>query len=332
VNIPLFAILLLLGALGHFLPGWTRPDLFFAVTVHPDFRTSDAARRILRRYRLIVWTAVAAALATQFAAGTEAAILISVAGFVCALADAHRQMLPHAATTSAIVEVDISATAEGFPGGWLTAILPSGSLAVLALWVVRHWERLPQRFPTHWNWYGPGRWVERTPAAVYGFLAMQAAISVVLVVMAWGILRWSRRVVASGPNAGVERRFRKLNVQLLVVMSYLPAVQAWLVFLRTGAPATVWALVVTVVAAVYVAVLIPYRQGGGRARRPAPGELPTGDRTPDACWKWGMFYFNPGDPSVFIAKRFGIGYTVNFGNRWTWVVLAGLVLLKVFLK
>jgi uncharacterized membrane protein len=39
-----------------------------------------------------------------------------------------------------------------------------------------------------------------------------------------------------------------------------------------------------------------------------------GDRTPDACWKLGIFYFNPADPSVFVARRFGIGYTFNFGN------------------
>jgi uncharacterized membrane protein len=42
-----------------------------------------------------------------------------------------------------------------------------------------------------------------------------------------------------------------------------------------------------------------------------------GDRTPDACWRWGLFYVNPADPSILIEKRFGIGYTLNFGNRWT---------------
>jgi uncharacterized membrane protein len=61
-----------------------------------------------------------------------------------------------------------------------------------------------------------------------------------------------------------------------------------------------------------------------------------GDRTPDACWKWGLCYVNPADPSILIEKRFGVGYTLNFGNRWTWVVLAlllvpvaaGLILLR----
>ena len=45
------------------------------------------------------------------------------------------------------------------------------------------------------------------------------------------------------------------------------------------------------------------------------------DRTPDRCWKAGIFYVNPADPALFVAKRLGIGYTLNFGNPWSWVVL-----------
>ena len=53
----------------------------------------------------------------------------------------------------------------------------------------------------------------------------------------------------------------------------------------------------------------------------------TGTRPPDAAWK-GSFYSNPDDPALLVPKRFGIGYTLNFGNPWSWAVL-GLVLLMV---
>src|SRR5215469_8237532 len=53
----------------------------------------------------------------------------------------------------------------------------------------------------------------------------------------------------------------------------------------------------------------------------------TGRRPPDEAWK-GMFYSNPDDPALLVPKRHGIGYTLNFGNPWSWVVLA-LVLLMV---
>jgi len=50
----------------------------------------------------------------------------------------------------------------------------------------------------------------------------------------------------------------------------------------------------------------------------------TKEPPPDDGWK-GIFYFNPDDPALFVPKRFGIGYTLNFGNSWSWVVLALIV-------
>ena len=44
-------------------------------------------------------------------------------------------------------------------------------------------------------------------------------------------------------------------------------------------------------------------------------------RTPDRCWKKDIYYVNGADPALFVEKRVGIGYTPNFGNPWSWVVL-----------
>ena len=54
----------------------------------------------------------------------------------------------------------------------------------------------------------------------------------------------------------------------------------------------------------------------------------TGPRPPDAAWK-GSFYSNANDPALLVPKRFGIGYTLNFGNPWSWVVLAFVLLIVV---
>ena len=35
------------------------------------------------------------------------------------------------------------------------------------------------------------------------------------------------------------------------------------------------------------------------------------------------------DPALFVEKRFGFGYTVNFGNPWAWVI-AGVLLVLPF--
>jgi uncharacterized membrane protein len=45
-----------------------------------------------------------------------------------------------------------------------------------------------------------------------------------------------------------------------------------------------------------------------------------------------MFYINPKDPALFVEKRFGIGYTVNLGNRWSWIFLVITLLPLIFVK
>jgi predicted RND superfamily exporter protein len=31
-------------------------------------------------------------------------------------------------------------------------------------------------------------------------------------------------------------------------------------------------------------------------------------------WKWGIFYYNPLDKRIFLPKRYGLGYTLNFAQ------------------
>ena len=48
---------------------------------------------------------------------------------------------------------------------------------------------------------------------------------------------------------------------------------------------------------------------------------PIGDTTPDSSWILGRLYFNRADPTLFVERRMGLGYTLNLGNPWSWVVM-----------
>ncbi|WP_079709054.1 DUF1648 domain-containing protein [Paraliobacillus ryukyuensis] len=48
----------------------------------------------------------------------------------------------------------------------------------------------------------------------------------------------------------------------------------------------------------------------------------------DQNWKGGLIYFNPNDPSVFVEKRFGIGFTLNFANpRGYFIIFLPIVII-----
>jgi len=316
-------LLILIGGLFHFVPVLTRPDLFFAVTVAPGFRRGGDARWILGKYRAIIWIATLMAIGLELAAGMAvAAMLLQMIGFLWGLVSAHRAVGAYAAAPSSVLEVDLATPPERLPGGPIGALLPVLFLAGIGLWVSFHWDRLPSRFPVHWGFRGADRWVNTTPATVFGFLAAQAFVCLLLAGSAWGLLNWSRRISSTGPGAAGERHFRRRIVQLLIVTEYFLACPAWFALFRPGAAAVnAWGLALAAVLVAFGVSLVRGGQGGSRATA-ATGAAPVGDRTPDACWKWGLVYFNPADPAILIEKRFGIGYTLNFGNRWTWVTLA----------
>ena len=66
-----------------------------------------------------------------------------------------------------------------------------------------------------------------------------------------------------------------------------------------------------------------------------PGER-TGlsHRDDDGNWIGGVLYRNPDDPSWFVTRRFGVGWTVNIGNRTALITCLGLtaavILLGIF--
>src|SRR5262245_54131029 len=164
--------LILAGLVLHLIPKLTRADLFFAVTVAPEFRSTPAARRIVLMFRTMVWISTLAAIALAVVIPMERlAVLLQMAGFLLAFLIARNQALNHASAQSSAIEIDLAAPPEHLPGGLVVALLPSCSLIALSIWAVFNWDRLPERFPVHWSLFGPDRWVATSLGTVFGLLA-----------------------------------------------------------------------------------------------------------------------------------------------------------------
>ncbi len=79
-------------------------------------------------------------------------------------------------------------------------------------------------------------------------------------------------------------------------------------------PGLVWVILDALILIAIVSVVVPLM---ARSKPPSDPNL----------WKAGVFYVNPSDPALFVPKRYGIGYTINFGNRWAWLVMGILAVL-----
>lgn len=46
-------------------------------------------------------------------------------------------------------------------------------------------------------------------------------------------------------------------------------------------------------------------------------------------WKLGIFYYNPADPSFFVEKRIGVGWTLNFANPKSYIFILVIIAIVI---
>ena len=336
-------ILLALGtlsAIAHwFLPRLTRPDLYFAVTVAPEFRDSSEGRFILRRYRrgligvsALTLTLLGALVVTPAFPLAPLALLLQLGAYFAVYYRARRLVLPHALAPTTIREARVGTRNRKIPGGWVTASGPFALLVACASYLGTHWQQIPARLVLHWGAHGqPDRWAARSLGTVFLPVLVAAVILLPLTLILYGMAHWLRPIYAGGPQGERESRFRRTASTVLLVMEYWIAVLFSGLAIRPLLPASLQRppaaifMVAGLIAIAGTAVLMRLGQGGNRVPSPqrpdSDSTRPVGDRTEDRFWKLGVFYFNRNDPSVMVERRFGIGYTVNFAHPIAWIII-----------
>ena len=311
------------------LPKWSRPGIFFAVTVMPSFRASDEARRILHGYRAraMAHLAIAFALIAVGALSGQALVLILgalwlIAGPMTAISHGHKQTLPHAMPTPTIHEVlrtaSLTPRRGHVPGGWLLQIGPFALLFMAALNLRMRWDQIPERFPVHWGANGqPNGWATRTPIGVYGPLMFAAALIALISLLAYGISHGAKILLARD-GVSAEDHANHIATAMVGIEFFIASVFFFVAMIPLSGSPGVLSIVIAVIPAIAIVLLV-------WSLRHIHENSHVTDGTPDSSWKLGLFYYNPQDSALFVEKRIGIGYTVNFARPMAWVMV-GLTL------
>lgn len=184
---------------------------------------------------------------------------------------------------------------------------PFIALAVVALYLHLHWNDLPQHFPMHWGLSGkPNGWASRSWRGVYGPLLYAGCLDSFLVSLA---------LVISLATPKTVMQF--ITVQGLQFLLYPVTFSFILLTPLVNSP--LWAIPGVLLASIVALLYWAY------VRMRAESEHRVTSPNIYSAWKGGVFYWNPGDPAVFVPKRIGIGYTLNFANWRSWIVLIALL-------
>ncbi|HXO26640.1 MAG TPA: DUF5808 domain-containing protein [Thermoanaerobaculia bacterium] len=220
----------------------------------------------------------------------------------------------------------------GLPGGWTLQAGPFAALAGAALYLRWRWAELPEHFPIHWGFDGrPNGWANRNPAGVFGPLLIAAVVAGSMALFG-SLLRRDRNTRGAAAAGAAERRFRRAVLWSLLATEYLlvlVSIQVSLLPLAaaaaggTAGPPRIAPFVALILLFVVIVTVILARVGRGarlEAARDRVASQEPGD-SPESRWKAGIFYVNPDDPALFVQKRLGIGYTLNFAHPLSWLIL-----------
>jgi uncharacterized membrane protein len=310
-----------------FMPRLTRPDLYFAVTVPAGFRDESRGKSILGRYRaelilvsilaLIVFVAGIAVFGIGFAPAGPMTQL--VAGFI-AFYRARNRVLPHGVQPTTIREAELRPDSRIIPGGWIAV---SGPFALLALCAGYLWIHGSSHIRL-------GAYPDASPerGLIVYLLAMTGTLAGFSILL-YGLAHWVRPVYSGGPERARELQFRRTVAAIVLGGEYYLAIQAWwliLVSRQQGLISLGLLPVALIFTLVVIVVLARLGQGGSRLvaaeKFSSASGAPVGDRTRDQYWKLGVFYFNRDDAAIFVEKRFGLGYSLNFARPMAWVIIA----------
>jgi uncharacterized membrane protein len=309
-----------LQCLGHIA---FRPGIFFGVTVDPDFRNTEAAHRILWRYRRPVivgaalciaalWLVVSRLTGLAVFLAFTALIIIEVSVAIVSMAATTRHVRPFAKPLTATRTVSLQPRHRTLPGGWLPFAGPMLIVGAARLLLFLRRDGIP-----------PQTYQNASTLLLAPFL-----FNVFFMWAAWWAIFRTRQINAEGPAATAENADRRGMYWLRLAIAYfftLFMIAANSAVVRPVPPAdSRWHGVILismwVAFGAIVAVLVIRKQ---KRAQDTPGAAPAGDSTPDECWKFGLFYYNPDDPALVVETRAGrFGSDLNWGNKQSWVVAA----------
>jgi len=348
-----FLITAITGLAVSLIPYMTERSIAFGVRIPSGMIYNSKLTAMKRIYTLSVIAATVSAIIVSYALRYTVYPVIVSTPIVIAVA--FMIYLPMHLRVAAMkkdmgpIEGDRTVSAMVASGGlksfpWLYSL--PGLVLIIAMFAVGivYYPRIPVMFPTHYGISGiPNQYSEKSPFAVLLMPTISAIITAFLFVLAVAIWRASFRLdYAVDDPVSRARIFRSRTVKfMLLVPAFIDSTFLISAFTEWGIIGPFNLMVVTLPAVlIVVAALLLFAstgQMGSRIRvkegnRAADQRIPAGEvKDDDKYWKAGVLYVNRNDGRIFVPKRFGMGFTMNFGHPAALALLGAILSLPVIL-
>lgn len=197
------------------------------------------------------------------------------------------------------------------------------------------YDDFPAQIPMHVDFFTVTSYADKSLVAVLFPVFLTAFLGLVFTFCHWGIIRSKKPIDPSAPasSALAYGRFARTQSIFLfaggVSLSAVTCVSFFACAMGNMLAFRVSMVVLMLIAAGLVVAMLVISMRMGQvgalvAAAPDGADMPRDD---DKYWPMGMFYCNANDPSIFVPKRFGVGWTLNMARPAAWAWFMGILLL-----
>jgi len=329
------------------LPSITSPTVPFGVRVPAQYVDDPTVLRQIRiyRWRVLLGGIVAAGIGAASYAVTGETLLLPLTELLlvgvwygCFFLAHHEIQAAKAAGgwyeglhQGIAADTTLRTDPPRFPWLWLAPAMII-TLATVVIGVIRY-PSMPQTLAVHYGANGvPNRLAAKSVGTAFSLVFVQIGATALLVAIAAAIVLRSRSDIDPAhpvASARWHRQYMSLGAKAalgLVAMIDLGMLGSSLL-MWTGT-VTSWAplvVVLPILAAVVASVVVLARSNRERDKGEEDTGLTHGDD--DKYWRGGLFYINREDHALWLPRRFGLGWTLNFGNPRAVMLLASVAAL-----
>jgi len=224
------------------------------------------------------------------------------------------------------VDTELRTNPPRFPWLWLApALIITAATVVIG---VISYPSMPGTLAVHYDANGvPNRVVAKSIGAAFSLVFVQIGVTALLAGIAAAIVRSRPDLDPAHPvtSARWYRRYMSLGAKALLGLTAMIDLgmlgSSLLMWTGTVTPWAPLVIVLPILTAAVVAVVILARNN--RERNDAEEDTGLIHRDDDKHWRGGLFYINREDHALVVPRRFGLGWTLNFGNPRAAMLLAG---------
>lgn len=350
--------LLILLVVQLLIPNVTRRNIFLGVKIPEDRFKTDEVKKIIKGYRFetvivgVILLIISSVIGYKFA--NEILFMTSIFVYIVILFLVYLRWNKKAkklkkemawdklGTNTVIVDTNFSKGIEKekiLSEKWM--IIPIVIILINTFLSLYMYPSLPDRIPTHWDLAGNvDGWMNKSIWTALLMPLTQLFIAITMYFVYYVIRKSKKQINPINPEISIKKNIKFVRVWGIYLLVSTIALELILTYgnmttlgivsnMKAFTFITLFVSSVMVIGAIIIGVKVG--QGGERLKSNGKEEASSKyDIDDDKYWKLGnSIYYNKEDPSIFVEKRVGIGWSVNAGTSIGMIILISPIIIII---